>query len=185
MPFISGGGSGGGGGTGALARIFSVVAAGGETSLDTGAGTLDQTGTHLLVVINSRHNVAEDANSGGIRFNNDSAANYGNERLRINNVTTTPLAQSGQTQCGLILSAGTNTAGAFGQNMIWIANYTASQKKRITVQYGGLMNLSSVGTYELGIVTGEWSGTAAITRIQYIPTASLIAGTSMQIYKLT
>lgn len=170
---------------GALTQLFDVTATGGETSLDTGANGVAQTANHLLVIVLSRHNVAETVNSGGLRFNNDSAANYGSERFRVNNATGTAAAFAGETSCGKIISSGTNAANAFGSNAFFIPYYRSGQQKTAIGLIGFIQAVGTVGSMEGGVATGGWSGTAAITRLAYIPSAALIADSRLTIYGLT
>jgi hypothetical protein len=127
--------------------------------------------TDLVLVRSVRSDSsAGPAGSDFITFNSSSTG-Y-SERLLYNNSTGS--AASGNRSgayfdwAGLI-NMGTSTANTFSNGSLYISNYTSSTAKVISAESAQEDNSS--GSWNIYMVSGTWSGTAAITSIILTPSA--------------
>ncbi len=161
-----------------------------DTTLGSAAANIDVSGivddyAHLLLVFSGRSDAAALSAAVGLRFNNDSAANYDQQyytmRTSPGNVVT---AATTSINCAQVTAA-SDTAGAVGVSEIIVPNYAGTTLRK-AIAWRGWAKETTDGTttgYESMVGGGEWRSTAAVTRITLTPSAgNFIAGTRLTIY---
>jgi len=154
----------------AITKIAEVtVGAGGAASIDfTGiAGTA----TDLMLFLSGRSSNATNTTYARTRINGDTtSANYTYKALEGDGGSVTSF---GGNDSGIytVLPGDSATSSTFGSVSIYIANYTASTAKSISVDAATENNAGS-GFVLLGIGATKWSGTAAITSLSIVPVGS-------------
>lgn len=175
------------------------AAAGGSSGALTllSSTTLGSAGTFDISSISGAYSdliiqlIARDTSTGGstipvLRFNNDSGANYHENRTTT---TGTSAPSTGETISGTSLAPGrfpgsTASANLFGVSEIIVAGYASTAfLKTVSVRGGTLVSLTSGGTnsyYGIGV----WNSTAAINRVTITgnAAANLAAGSQLRIY---
>lgn len=141
---------------------------------------IPQTFSQLALFGKLRGDTAAVQTSVGIRFNNDSAANYSWGELR-GITTTASMANATGTTTGLVSAAGvaaaSAAAGAFSPVVMFLPSYSVAQWQE-------LLALSSyVGSPGVHLTMSHWGTTAAVTRITVAPGAgNWVAGSSLTIF---
>jgi hypothetical protein len=133
--------------------------------------SIPQTGyTDLVVKASVRSTVAEDGF--GPRFNSDSGSNY--TYLALVGQGASVSSFSGTTTYLPIgrMSESGYTANTFGNCEFYIPNYVSSNQKSVSVD---AVNENNATTARAQLAAGLWSGTAAITTVQFIPGAGSFA----------
>jgi hypothetical protein len=151
--------------------LLETITVGAATASSVTFNSIPQTGyTDLVIKASCRSTIAED--TFGIRFNSDSGSNYLYRGLvgtgaatSAFNGTNTFVALGRQSESGY-------TAGVFGNNEFYILNYTSANKKSVSVD---AVNENNSSTARTQIATSLWSGTAAITTIQVLPSSGAFA----------
>ena len=152
-----------------------------QTAASVTFDNIPQTGyTDLKIVMSTR--AADSANNWyatKIQFNTDTTASNYPYRALYGFGSTVGSASSNQ-YAGYIPS-GARTANTFGNNEIYIPNYTSSTAKSFSVDTVTEGNGTS---YEiLGLWAGSWSGTAAISQMVLSPdTGSWAANSTFSLY---
>ena len=126
--------------------------------------SIPQTGYTDLVVKVSSRDTAESFFSA--EFNGDTAANYSSRFIRGNG---TNVATSTQTFLAGISTGSSSTANTFGNNEMYIPNYTSSSAKSASTD--GVIENNATAGYNF-LSANLWTGTAAITSIKLTPQAS-------------
>ena len=173
--------------TGSFESIATFTAAGGETS--TTFSSISSSYKHLQLRVLYR-----DTYSGGaqtcdllLQFNGDTtAANYTLHYLRGDG---SAVAASGSTSNGSIQMtyfgvSDSSTASVYGTGIADIIDYANTSKNKTVKGFGGGDN-NGVGTtsYRLGLSSGVWLSTSAITSIKVMPGITAFkAGTSIALY---
>lgn len=163
-------------------KIASVtVGSGGASSID--FTSIPQTYTDLKVVLSTRDSRSSNG-PGYLKLSiNGSTSNFAYKSLfgyssgpGDPNPSGTPAAgsDSGSGSSGNYASyaGGTNvqTANSFGNNEIYIPNYTSSNYKSISVD--GVNETNGNYPYQNHLLANLWSNTAAITSLSIIPGSS-------------
>lgn len=162
-----------------ITKLFDqILAANG--SFDTGA-TIPQGFSALFLVASLRSNQA-GVDGCGLRFNNDSGANY--DRAYVRNDGNA--SQTGRTSIDSLVSVGTSAdANTYAQNEFWIPNYADTTTRKICVGTVWAYQAAGTGNMFIGTAGGRWSSTNAITQIQLISTgSSVLAGSRLIVYGL-
>jgi hypothetical protein len=156
-------------------KIDEQLPIGGSGTFNLGGATLPPNFRHLLIELQSRSDRAAQTNDEcGIRFNSDSAANYG--YVRFNNTGTAAVeidqGASGQTSGrAWFTCAATALASAPGLARIWIPNYNGSTFKKMaridSAWYNGTA-FAAANAIQSDYVTIFWNNAAAITRLDLI-----------------
>ena len=139
---------------------------------------------HLRLVLNGRSDRAAQVNDGvGIRFNNDSGANYEYQQALSSDVTMTASESFAQTSfyAGDVPAASA-TANVAGASIVEILDYAGTTfHKHIIAQNARAGSATTITVQQLG---GRWASATAINRITVISTTSnnFIAGTRLTIY---
>lgn len=147
----------------AYKKIASVtVGAGGQVSID--FTNITQNYTDLIIKIAAR-GTSTGGDNVSIQFNNDTGNNYITRRLLTNNGTSAYSDTFTTSKVyGPELTNASNNASIFTNGEIYIPSYTGSNQKSMSVDTANENN--STGTIGLGIITGLWTGTSAITSIK-------------------
>lgn len=156
------------------------------TTLDSSAASITfssipQTGTDLLLVVSPRS--ATGGNAMTLQFNGSSSG-YTDRRLSglgtSRNSTSNYLTD--QLICGYA-SSSAETSNTFGNNSVYISNYTSSLAKSISSD--GAYEHNNSGNY-MSIISGSWSGTSAVTSITlYIYSGTFATSTVASLYIIT
>lgn len=138
--------------------------------------SIPQVYTDLVITVSSRSSVA--LSSGTLSFNG-STANFTRRSLRGNGAS----ASSTTTAADFFSSESGFTANTFGNNVIYISNYTGSNNKLYSTDGANENNATTANTL---IVAGLWSQTAAITSVGLIQdSGNFVAGSTFSIYGIT
>jgi len=166
--------------SGAYDSIATVtVGSGGAASVD--FTSIPATYTHLQIrgiVKFSRTTGNEDL---GVRFNSDTGSNYSYHQLIGNGATVSAFAGVTQTFmfAGQTMGSWTNAANMFSANVIDILDYADTNKyKTIRTLEGGDQNgnvAPNSDTGSIGLTSGSWRNTNAITSIKLYPTGGTIS----------
>jgi len=135
---------------------------------------------------------ARDAYSGGvlggagvyIQCNGDTAANYANHQLYGNGTSTlTHGNQSGATYMRLdeAVMLG-STANHFGVGMFEIFDYTSTTKNKTGIGSFGVHNSATSANFEVGICSGFWNSTSAITSLTISTDYNFVSGSLITLY---
>lgn len=146
--------------------------------------------TDLMLVLSGRTDYSGGLNGGVqdvvIRVNNDSGNNYSYRVLY--GQTSTAGSFSGSSVSSIHfgnLPTANSTASTFCSNKLYIPNYAGSKNKSMSLT-AARENNSTFGDNRA--ITGLWSNTAAITRVDVIaeyPSGSLVAGSTFYLYGIT
>jgi hypothetical protein len=172
-------GSGGGGGN--LVLIGSLIAAGGETSLDFNA--ISAAYSDLIAVYQVRSAVAAATDEFRCRFNGDAGANYGRNRLTSQGGSAASVASATETDVWIGTVAGnTATAGAAGAGEIKVVKYAGGFWKPFQA-HTVLIRDTTTNNYYQALHAGAWRNVAAITDLTfYFTSGNFIAGSSVSLY---
>ncbi len=138
-------------------------------------------GTDLLVVLSARDTTTNGIVS--VQLNGDTtAANY-SRRLLISNGVSVSSTMASSFPYGNIVNSG-QTANTFGSMQVLLPKYTGSAQKTISIQ---AITESSSTTGYANLVSGNWTGTAAITSVTLTKdgVGSFAEGTTASLYKIT
>jgi hypothetical protein len=175
----------GGAGGGAITQVFNSLLSGSAASFDVTG--ISQLFSNLLIVGYLRGDTAAATTGAILRLNNDSAANYDEERVTGNAAAAGAAESLGGTGMTIaIIPANTATAGYFGAIFTIIPAYTnaTGNKPVISPFWEASSNLTAVQF--AGVAGGKWRTTAtAVTRITVLPGAgNFVAGSQLSIYGL-
>lgn len=142
--------------------------------------SIPQDGTDLIVLLSDRMATANDT-SIYIEFNGSTT---GYNMTRLGGTGSSIFSQAFSEQ---IAASGQNanfTANTFGNDSIYIPNYTSSTSK--TWSSDCVTENNATGAYSQ-IIAGLWSGTSAITSLllKINGGSNLAAGTTVSLYKIT
>lgn len=138
------------------------LGAGGASTID--FTSISATWTDLVIKISARTNRTLEVDGIKLSFNSDTnAANYSGKRLYG---TGTSTGTDSVWYAMPFMSAANATSSCFSNTEIVIPNYAGSTQKRWSID--GVGENNGTTTY-LGLGTGLWTGTAAITSVSIIP----------------
>jgi hypothetical protein len=141
--------------------IATVTADGSSASL-TFSG-IPQTYKHLEIRgIGQASYSSNDWGTVGVRFNNDTAGNYTRHGLNGNGSTASTYGINGTSFADIGNGAYLNTGSSVGISVIAILDYT-NPNKYTTAR--GLSGVDNNGIGAVGIASGVWTSTAAITSV--------------------
>ena len=142
--------------------------------------SIPQDGTDLLVLVSARGDNAANSNWMEMTFNSNTS-NYSYRVLQGSGSSAASF--SGTVRYAGDIPAANATSNTFGNNLVYIPNYTASVNKSYSVDSVWENNATAA---EQSIVAGLWSNTAAITTLAIaIRSGNLIAGSTISLYKIT
>jgi hypothetical protein len=183
MPIIS---PSGGGGGGALSQIFNSLLVGSAASFD--IQNIPASFNHLLIIGYLRSDTAAAITGCVARFNNDSAANYDEDRLSASAGTPSAAESLGGTSITLaVVPANTATANYFGAVSATLPSYLNATGNKPIVSPFHQSDSNVTGHVQPGVGGGKWrtAGTP-ITRVTILPGAgNWVAGSQLSVYGLT
>jgi hypothetical protein len=152
--------------TGAMFPIAMVnVGSAGASTIE--FTSIPQTYKHLQVRGIARTNRAATTDFAKLRFNSDSTTNYSIHGLEADGSAAAAYGVASQDNINIYrFGSATATASVFGVSVIDILDYTSTNKYKTVRSLGGADNN---GSGVLGLVSGAWLSTSAITSIQIIP----------------
>jgi len=131
--------------------------------------SIPATYTDLLVSTSARTTAVATNQAHWIRFNGDTATNYSARLLEGNGASAASYTNTGYTYIYLgEATASTATANTFGSTNAYIPNYAGSTAKSVSVD---AVSETNATTAYADLVTGLWTGTAAINSITILPTS--------------
>jgi hypothetical protein len=145
--------------------------------------SIPQDGTDLVVLASLRASNNDAVSGLTFEFNN-STTDYSNRTLLGSGLFTGRGVDSGNYTDRRIntTNAATSTANTFSTHYVYVPNYTSSANKSFSAE--GATETNS-GYSELGIMANLWSNTAAITSIKLSVSSTLVAGSTVSLYKIT
>lgn len=148
-----------------------TVGSGGSSTIS--FTSIPQTFSHLQIRGIGR-GTTNNANLGiVVRFNSDSGANYSYHAVQGDGASATTIASSGATFMDLFENpTSISTANAFSGGVCDILNYSNTTTYKTARSLNGYDKNGSGLMY---LWSGSWRNTAAITQIDLIPFAALIA----------
>lgn len=164
-------------------QVIANVTLGSDTTFD--IQNIPGSFSVLRLIAYLRSAVAGTGDVAGVRFNNDSATNYGYEKNQSAGTAATQGSVNGSKQwIELGYTAGnTATANEYSSLEMVIPWYAGSGLKYAHTLGGDVRTVGAGGEHTSGV--GQWNSTAAITRIQIIPVgggASFKAGSKAVLY---
>jgi hypothetical protein len=137
-----------------------TVGSGGASSID--FTSIPSTYTDLCIKLSGRSNKVGNTDSVVIAFNG-LTTNRSYRRLYAYDGAA---GSDTSTTYAAITDASTSTASTFGSMEIYIPNYAGSTNKSLSIDAVSENNGAST-TYELDLVAGLWSNTAAINQLTF------------------
>ena len=138
-----------------------TVGSGGATSI--AFTSIPATFTDLCLKLSARDNSASTRSIARVTFNS-SASSYSSKALYGVNGSTTGTENGASTYIDWsYITAANATASTFGNTEIYIPNYASSNNKFLSIDFVAENNSATSGI--IGIATGLWSNSAAITSI--------------------
>jgi hypothetical protein len=148
-----------------VAIATTTVGSGGAASID--FTSIPGTYTDLVIKVSARTSNTDGYTGGlSLRFNNDSSSVYSFRHLYA--ATSTPASGNGSAQSYLRLpdAPGSSlTASTFGNQEIYIPNYTSSNNKSVSVDSSAESNSNTDFQYQNMLLAGLWSSSSAINQV--------------------
>jgi len=164
--------------------IATVTATGSETALN--FTSIPSTYSHLQIRGIARSlEVAANSRRGTIRFNSDSGSNYTQHSLQGNGSAVSAFGYSALTYIYIEQMALTDgcTAGAFGASVTDIIDYASTSKFKTLRVFNGGNNNSTSTSFQIGLGSGLWRSTSAITSIEIgLDGETFKAGSTFSLY---
>ena len=139
--------------------------------------------TDLVLRVSARSTRSATFDFFEVRFNADSAANYGSTEMYGDGSTASSVRQSSQNFAyPEFMNGNTSTSDTFASTELYIPNYLVSANKPFSSLSVSETN-SATGAY-VDAYAGLWTNTAAITSISLKPgsTRSFVSGSSFYLY---
>ena len=147
---------------------ISTVTVGAAGSSTVTFSSIPSTYSHLQIRALSKDS-RNNANSAfNLRFNGVTSASYSEHGVTGDGSIVTPYSTVNATAIGIGNSSGGTNANIFGVQIIDILDY-ANTNKNTTVRTIGGHNQNSNGAQYLGLFSGAWYSTAAVTSITILP----------------
>lgn len=159
-----------GGGGGAGLELVSEVEVTGAVQTNIDFSSIDQTGTHLMIMAMLRTDRVATQDQLGMQVGNttlDTGANYDSDNFDTTGAST---LTSGDTKAHPVrfgIAGGSETTGVFGFALIEIPFYTNTNFHKVITGYGGFTSGTN-GRRAEG--TSRWASTAAIDEIRLFST---------------
>ena len=156
-----------------------TVGSGGASSIE--FTSIPQDGTDLVLVMSARTTKTTRDNN-RMTFNNTTTG-Y-SERLLFGSGSSVSSVTAASTSIQYTFANGTNTtANTFGNDSIYISNYTSATNKSVSID-AALENNDTTSNF-LSIDAATWANTAAITSIKFTPENSYVEHSTASLYKIT
>ena len=174
----------GAGGGGAYESIATVTAAGGETTLS--FTSIPSTYQHLQIraLVRTLRALA-GTDSMTVQFNSDSGSNYAHHRLTGDGSTAAAGGSSSTTSATIINTAtvmDSSTANIFAGNIIDIHDYASTIKNKTVRTFSGANGNTADTSFVMGLSSGLWVNTSAITSITFGNSFGFKAGSVFSLY---
>lgn len=163
-----------------------MVQVGSSGAADVTFSSIPSTYTHLQIrgiMRNTR--TADRVGSCDMQFNSDTASNYSFHRL-YGEGSGSGGSDSGTSQTfirGLGVATDLNTAGIFGVGIIDILDYANTNKYKTIRRLDGIDNNRTSDAGNIGLSSGSWRNTNAITSIKLFPNVNNWSqGTTFALY---
>ena len=160
-----------------------------DNTLSVAAASFDFTGlpttyAHLMVVLYTRGDAAAISVAQILRLNNDSGANYQDQRLYGDGAGVTAAESLAGTSIGLgNTTASTGPANAFGTSIVMIPHYAGASNQKTISANVDYRNGTGAGSSFTMRVSGWWASTAAVNRVTIAPSSgNFVAGSRCSIY---
>jgi hypothetical protein len=180
LGILDSGGAAAGGGTSYESIATVTVGSGGSSTIS--FTSIPATYTHLQIRGIGRTTTAAAGGANfGVRFNSDTSSNY-TYHLLSGNGSATNAAGGGNTNqvyFADLISRDGNTASVYSDFVIDILDYLNTNKFK-TVR--GLAGWDSNGSGQIGLSSGVWRNTNAITAITLVPDDNFKQYTSFALY---
>jgi hypothetical protein len=134
--------------------------------------SIPQTGyTDLVIKASIRGSVSQTNDYGTVQFNGDTGSNYPWRQLAGNSNAASSSSGTNAGALALRYSAANATANTFGNDELYIPNYTGSAYKSISSDTVSENNATAASDAIASLWAGLWNNTAAITSIKLNPGA--------------
>jgi hypothetical protein len=147
--------------------------------------SVPQDGVDLLLKVSLRHSGFGTAGSAGLQFNADTGSNYSTRRLQGTGSTTQSNTQTAETYMNFFGAGGSTTADTFNNAHAYIANYTSSSTKAVSVD----LVIENNATASLQVIqAGSYTGTSALSSLKVFitsGTSQFVSGSTASLYKVT
>lgn len=148
-----------------------TVGSGGSSGIT--FSSIPQTFSHLQIRGIGRGTTTNPALGIVVRFNGDTASNYSYHAVTGNGASASAIASASATFMDLFENpSATSTANAFSGGVCDILDYSVTTKYKTARSLNGY---DRNGTGDIFLFSGAWRNTAAITQVDLIPYAGLIA----------
>jgi hypothetical protein len=141
-----------------------TVGAGGASSIS--FTSIPSTYTHLQIRCLSKDSRSFSNTAFSIQFNGDTGTNYNEHGLTGDGSSATAYATANASNIGIGNSSGGSNANIFGAQIVDILDYANTNKFKTVRTLGGH---DQNGSGYLGLFSGAWRSTSAITSITIIP----------------
>ena len=178
-------GTGAGASASSFESIATVTASGGESSLS--FSSIPSTYKALQI-----RGIARDTYSGGviagsplyIQVNGNTGTNYSKHQLYGDSsaVVATGTSSASYMVMDAACALGSNTAGIFGVSIIDFIDYSNTSKNKTMKSLWGVNANAANTNYEIGMSSGAWYNTSAITSISIYGGYSFAAGSTFALY---
>ena len=164
--------------------IATVTATGGETSLS----FTSIPGTYASLQVRALIRTLRALNGGDsltIQFNSDSGSNYSYHQIYGNGTAVGPYAGTSTTSIAILNSAtimDSSLANAFAANIIDIHDYASTTKNKTMRAFSGAEANTTGTSFEMGLSSGAWRSTSAITSITFANSFGFKAGSTFSLY---
>jgi hypothetical protein len=146
--------------------------------------SIPQDGTDLVVCVSLRSAKVDLLDGVQFRFNGDTGSNYTSRQLYGTGSGVD--SSAGTISSGNVgpTSAANSTSNTFGNQVMYIPNYTGSTAKSVSCD--SVQESNQTESY-IHIVAALWTGTAAITSLTIFSAASanFVVGSTISLYKIT
>lgn len=147
-------------------QAIATVTVGSGGAADIEFTNIPGTYTDLCIALSLRYSYATGWDNSKIEFNS-SSSNLSSRGIYGNNTT---VGNGNWPSAIYLFQPGSSaTSSTFGNCLVYIPNYTSSKNKSVSVDYVSENN-STDGI--LGITSGLWSNTAAITSVKFTPVSN-------------
>ena len=128
--------------------------------------SIPATYTHLQIRAISKDSRSNSNSAFDIRLNGDSSSNYSVHNLESDGGSVFPGGTANTSSIGIGNSSGGTNANTFGVHIVDILDYTNTNKYKTVKTLGGH---DQNGSGFIGLYSGNWRSTSAVTSITIIP----------------
>lgn len=172
---------GGGGGGGALTQIAQQAPS--ATNVVT-FNTISGSYTDLIITVYGRSTAAATFDRPQLTLNNDTAAHYNIEGTQSNNAALAGYGTAGANNIssGTAIAGSTAPAGAAGFAEYTIYRYAGTSFNKTMKVESGFTLGAGVANFFSSVAYGEWTSTAAVTRVDVTLSSNFASGSLVTLY---